>query len=191
MGTPGQSRECLQRPALPLCDLASSGRDRTFCARNRAGGHRRDIELDVKKTPAYTARTLKDRAVVQSQLAQAEAKLGASRAYLYEVFEEAWEEAVRGQTRHDETEGRDAARLDEWVLESGEAVDSRTPSWGPPDSAKNSRFRSISVTSTSSLNTDSSTRASWSRSGKSCWGWSPSGRSFRSKGYGTSRGVEA
>src|SRR5262249_55091746 len=51
------------------------------------------IDLATKKTPAYTVKTLKDRAVVQSQLARAEAKLGAGRAYFYDAFKEAWEEA--------------------------------------------------------------------------------------------------
>jgi alkylation response protein AidB-like acyl-CoA dehydrogenase len=47
------------------------------------------IELATKKTPAYTTKTLKDRGVVQSQLARAAARLGSGRAYLYDVFEEA------------------------------------------------------------------------------------------------------
>src|SRR5262249_33224278 len=54
-------------------------------------------ELATKKTPAYTARTLKDRGVVQSQLARAEAKVGAAQVYLHGVFEEAFAEAAAGR----------------------------------------------------------------------------------------------
>jgi alkylation response protein AidB-like acyl-CoA dehydrogenase len=81
------------------------------------------IELGMKKTPAYTARTLKDRAVVQSQLAQAEAKLGASRAYLYEVFEEAWEEAVAARPITMKLKARMQLASTNAILESAEAVD--------------------------------------------------------------------
>jgi len=52
------------------------------------------IRTATQKAPAYTAKTLRDRPVVQSQLARAEAAVCASRAYLYDVFEEAWQQAV-------------------------------------------------------------------------------------------------
>jgi alkylation response protein AidB-like acyl-CoA dehydrogenase len=48
----------------------------------------------AQKTPAYMTTTLATRPVVQSQLARAEAALGAARAYLYGAIEEAWVEAV-------------------------------------------------------------------------------------------------
>jgi alkylation response protein AidB-like acyl-CoA dehydrogenase len=54
-------------------------------------------ELATKKTPAYGAKTLADRGVVQSQVAEAEARLGAARAYLYETLEETWDRAVEGR----------------------------------------------------------------------------------------------
>jgi alkylation response protein AidB-like acyl-CoA dehydrogenase len=56
------------------------------------------IDFATKKTPSYTAKTLRDRSVVQSQVAQAEAKLGAARAYLYESLQQVWDGAVEGQT---------------------------------------------------------------------------------------------
>lgn len=54
------------------------------------------IDLATKKTPAYTGKTLRDRAVVQAQVAQAEGLLGASRAYLHESLRDAWESAQSG-----------------------------------------------------------------------------------------------
>lgn len=50
------------------------------------------------KTPSYTTKTLRERSVVQSQIAQAEARLGAARAYLYEVLQQVWDRAVEGET---------------------------------------------------------------------------------------------
>jgi alkylation response protein AidB-like acyl-CoA dehydrogenase len=55
------------------------------------------LALAGGKTPSYTAKALRDRGVVQSQIAQAEARLGAARAYLYQSLEEAWDEAVQGR----------------------------------------------------------------------------------------------
>lgn len=54
------------------------------------------LDLATKKTPAYTSKTLRDRSVVQAQVAEAEALLGASRAYLYQAVGAAWETAVGG-----------------------------------------------------------------------------------------------
>jgi alkylation response protein AidB-like acyl-CoA dehydrogenase len=55
------------------------------------------LALASKKTPSYTTKALRDRPVVQSQLAQAEARLGAARAYVYQTFDQIWHEAVKGQ----------------------------------------------------------------------------------------------
>jgi alkylation response protein AidB-like acyl-CoA dehydrogenase len=49
------------------------------------------IALATFKVPFYTQRTLRDRDVVQSQIARAEATLGAARAYFYEALQEAWD----------------------------------------------------------------------------------------------------
>ena len=81
------------------------------------------IELVTKKTPAYTTKTLKDRAVVQSQLARAEAALGAGRAYLYDVFEDAWEEAIAARPITMVLKAKMQLASTNAVLESAEAVD--------------------------------------------------------------------
>lgn len=55
------------------------------------------VELARGKTPSYTGSTLRDRQVVQRQVAEAEAHLSAGRAFLFEVFEDAWQAAVDAQ----------------------------------------------------------------------------------------------
>ena len=52
------------------------------------------VEMAGKKTPAYTGTSLRERPVVQAQVAQAEAELGAGRAYLYETFAAAWDDVT-------------------------------------------------------------------------------------------------
>lgn len=47
--------------------------------------------MAVKKTPAVTARTMRDSEVIQNGVAQAEAKLRSARAFVLEVLDEAWE----------------------------------------------------------------------------------------------------
>jgi alkylation response protein AidB-like acyl-CoA dehydrogenase len=54
------------------------------------------LELARSKTPSYTRSALGQRQVVQRQLAEAEAILGAGRAYLYETFRDIWEAMVEG-----------------------------------------------------------------------------------------------
>lgn len=56
------------------------------------------FDLATRKTPSYTVKTLRDRSVAQSQVAQAEARLGAARAYLYEALQQVWSSAVQGKT---------------------------------------------------------------------------------------------
>jgi alkylation response protein AidB-like acyl-CoA dehydrogenase len=51
----------------------------------------------AQKTPAYAKTTLKERAVVQTELARAEAALGAAQAYLYGAIGDAWSEVVAGR----------------------------------------------------------------------------------------------
>ena len=55
------------------------------------------VELARVKTPSYAASSLANRQVVQRQVAQAEATLGAGRAYLFETFREIWEAVLRGE----------------------------------------------------------------------------------------------
>ncbi|CAI8894102.1 protein of unknown function [Methylocaldum szegediense] len=52
------------------------------------------IALIATKVPAFGSKTFKRQTLVQSQLARAEAKLGAARGHLYRVFEESWQGAV-------------------------------------------------------------------------------------------------
>jgi indole-3-acetate monooxygenase len=54
------------------------------------------IALAHTKTPSFTGSSLGQRHVVQHQVAEAEAMLGAGRAYLYEAFQENWDAAVQG-----------------------------------------------------------------------------------------------
>jgi alkylation response protein AidB-like acyl-CoA dehydrogenase len=54
------------------------------------------IGMASKKTPSYTVLALRDRQVVQRQVAEAEATLSAGRAFLHETFRDAWEAAVQG-----------------------------------------------------------------------------------------------
>ncbi|MCK9620126.1 MAG: acyl-CoA dehydrogenase family protein [Methylobacter sp.] len=79
-------------------------------------------ELIINKTPAYGVKALKDNAVVQSQLAQAEAKLGASRAFFFNAFEEAWQEAVAGRPITVALKGRMQLAMTHATLECAKAV---------------------------------------------------------------------
>jgi len=54
------------------------------------------IALARTKTPSYTGSSLGQRQVVQRQVAEAEATLGAGRAYLYDTFQETYAAAVQG-----------------------------------------------------------------------------------------------
>jgi alkylation response protein AidB-like acyl-CoA dehydrogenase len=54
------------------------------------------LEMAGAKTPSFTGSSLGQRQVVQRQVAEAEATLGAGRAYLYETFRESWEMALQG-----------------------------------------------------------------------------------------------
>ena len=59
--------------------------------------------MAMAKTPAASTRPMRDSEVIQSGLAQAEAKLRSARAFLLEVLEEAWEAAAtRGHVTLDE-----------------------------------------------------------------------------------------
>jgi alkylation response protein AidB-like acyl-CoA dehydrogenase len=54
------------------------------------------LELAGRKTPAYLATPLRDRVTVQAAVGEAEATLGAGRAYLYEALREVWDKALEG-----------------------------------------------------------------------------------------------
>lgn len=81
------------------------------------------VELATKKTPAYTQKTLKDRAVVQTQLARAEAAVGAARAYLHAVFADAWADALAGRTITMDQKMKAQLAATNTVLAAAEAVD--------------------------------------------------------------------
>jgi alkylation response protein AidB-like acyl-CoA dehydrogenase len=54
------------------------------------------LELAGRKTPSYLATPLRDRVTVQAAIGEAEAMLGAARAYLYQALREVWDKAVQG-----------------------------------------------------------------------------------------------
>jgi alkylation response protein AidB-like acyl-CoA dehydrogenase len=81
------------------------------------------IALITQKTPAFGTKTLKNQALVQSQLARAEAKLGAARAYFYGVFEEAWQEAVAARPITLALKAKMQLAMTHAVLECAAAVD--------------------------------------------------------------------
>ncbi|MDD2759681.1 MAG: hypothetical protein PHH11_05260 [Methylomonas sp.] len=80
------------------------------------------IVLLNAKTPAFGNKTLKNSAVAQAQLATAEGKLGASRAFLFETFEEAWQCASAGQSITLAAKGRMQLAMTHAVQECAKAV---------------------------------------------------------------------
>ena len=81
------------------------------------------IEMATKKTPMYTTTTLRDRSVVQMQIAQAEAKLGAARAFLYSVFDEMWQWAGDGRYLDMPRRARCQLASSHAIVAAAEAVD--------------------------------------------------------------------
>jgi len=81
------------------------------------------IDLAKSKVPAYTEKTLKDHSVLQSRIGQAEAKLGAARAYLHRVFQDAYAEAVGGREISTESKCQIQLAMTHAALASAEAVD--------------------------------------------------------------------
>jgi alkylation response protein AidB-like acyl-CoA dehydrogenase len=55
------------------------------------------VELGGKKTAAYAGSTVAARPAAQMQLGEAEALLGAARAYVYESLEAGWQTVRQGQ----------------------------------------------------------------------------------------------
>lgn len=81
------------------------------------------LEMATKKTPMYTKTTLRERPVVQSQIARAEAKLGAARSFLYSVFDEMWQWARAGRYLDMPRRARCQLATSHTVVAATEAVD--------------------------------------------------------------------
>jgi len=75
------------------------------------------------KVPAYTQRSLRDRAVVQLQLAQAAGKLGAARAFFHATYDEAWRIAQSGRALEMRERAKCQLAASHAVTASAEAVD--------------------------------------------------------------------
>lgn len=75
------------------------------------------------KTPMGAMNKLRERSVVQYEIAQAEAKLRSARAWLYEITDEIWEQSVRGEevSMHDRAMLRAACA--HAAIESSRAID--------------------------------------------------------------------
>jgi alkylation response protein AidB-like acyl-CoA dehydrogenase len=57
------------------------------------------VELATRKTPAFAREALKDNPAIQHDIAEAEALVGAARAYLYESMSELWALAQDGDAK--------------------------------------------------------------------------------------------
>jgi alkylation response protein AidB-like acyl-CoA dehydrogenase len=80
------------------------------------------VELS-RKVPAYTTSTLRDRPVVQQQLARAEGKLSAARVFFHSAFDDAWKVAVDGRFLEMADRARCQLAASHAVLAAAEAVD--------------------------------------------------------------------
>jgi len=81
------------------------------------------VELITAKIPAFGAKALKDQSIVQSQLARAEAKLCAGRAFFYETFEQAYEEALAARPVDMKLKAKMQLAITHAMLEAAAAVD--------------------------------------------------------------------
>jgi alkylation response protein AidB-like acyl-CoA dehydrogenase len=76
-----------------------------------------------KKTPMYTATALRERSVVQLQVAEAEAKLGAARCFLLAGLDEMWQRAKEGKSLDMSARARCQLASSHGVVAAAEAVD--------------------------------------------------------------------
>ena len=81
------------------------------------------VTLAKQKTAAYSAIPLRERPVVQSQLARAEADLGAARAYVHEALQEAWNSALEGKWITDSQKVKLQLATSHGALAAARAVD--------------------------------------------------------------------
>ena len=75
------------------------------------------------KVPAYTQRSLRDRSVVQLQLAQAAGKLGAARAFFHATYDDAWRIVQSGRGLEMRERAKCQLAASHAVTASAEAVD--------------------------------------------------------------------
>ena len=80
------------------------------------------IALLKAKTPAFGKKTLKNSAIAQATLATAEGKLGASRAFLFETFQDAWQDACADQPITLATKGRMQLAMTHAMQECAKAI---------------------------------------------------------------------
>lgn len=81
------------------------------------------LELAGAKTPNFTSEVLRTRPVVQVQVARAQGRLDAARAFFYSVFEEMWERAVTGKNLEMADRARIQLACTHGVEAAAEAVD--------------------------------------------------------------------
>ena len=81
------------------------------------------IDLARNKTPNYTATTLRDRSVVQSNIAKAQAVLDSARAYLYECLNEGWRSVSDGRQLSLDQKGKIQLATSYAVRSAADAVD--------------------------------------------------------------------
>ena len=81
------------------------------------------LELAGSKMPMGSLNKLRDRAVTQYEIAQAEAKLRSARAWLYEITEEIWDACVRGDEVSMHERAMLRAACAHAAIESARAID--------------------------------------------------------------------
>ncbi len=81
------------------------------------------IDLARKKTPNYTATTLRDRSVVQSNIAKAQAVLDSGRCYLYDCLNQGYESVSSGDPLSLEQKGNIQLATSYAIRSAADAVD--------------------------------------------------------------------
>ncbi len=81
------------------------------------------VDIALNKTPAYTRSKLRERPVAQYQIAEAEAKLGSARAYLYHAFDEFWDRATEGHMLPQKQKDKIQLASTHGIQAAAEAVD--------------------------------------------------------------------
>ena len=137
------------------------------------------VELATRKTPRNLGR-LADNAVVQANVAQMEARLGAARAYLVEALSDIWD-SRDDDRRSIDVPARARVRLAcAFAIQTAEAVaDYAYKAAGRTRSSSAPRSSAGSATSTRCRNRSSRGLRISNRSGRSCWASNRPGRSCR------------